>query len=180
MKRLILIGLGVFVLERVPASAWTSLCPPGTGPVWNGTTGQGECQPGGLGDVMSILPTVLPGMIPTPIPTAWTTPQPTFAYTAPTPQPTKALNPSGSASIDVPATASNACADMTPTIAVTGAVDGDPIALGVPAIAYCAGAGVSYEARVTAAGVVTVRYCKVGTTTCNPNAGTFTARIVRP
>lgn len=179
MKRLALIGL---LMAPASLEAWDSLCPARTGPVWNGVTGRGECQPGGLGDVMNILPTVLPGMIPTPMPTrAEPTPQPTFAYTAPTPAPTPsglAKQLTGSAAIDFANTSSNACADAPTPITVTGAVDGDVVALGVPAAAF--GTGISYAARVSAANTVLVRVCKIGTTAFNPPSGTFTARIIRP
>lgn len=84
---------------------------------------------------------------------------------------------SGSASINFATTASNACADAPTTIVVTGAVDGDALALGVPAAAF--GTGISYTARVSAANTVLVRVCKIGTTTFDPPAATFTARVIR-
>lgn len=62
------------------------------------------------------------------------------------------------------------------TITVTGAADGDVIALGIPSAAFVS--GVAYTYAVTAANTVTVRcHCVTPACAANPGSGTFTARV---
>lgn len=79
------------------------------------------------------------------------------------------------ATLDFASTATLACTDLT--IALTGAVLGDVVALGIPHASVPA-AG-SYTAWVSAADVVTVRYCNNSGGPLNPASGTFKVSIIK-
>ena len=79
----------------------------------------------------------------------------------------------GSSALDFPSTLTGATADLT--IAVTGAVDGDAIFLGVPSALIVA--NTSFIAWVSGAGVVTVRFTNNSGGTLDPASGTFKVTI---
>lgn len=81
---------------------------------------------------------------------------------------------SGSATLDFPNTASNDQSDLT--IAVTGAVDGDIVALGVPNAATVQG---SYFAWVSATDTITVRFHNTAGGAIDPASGTFKVKVLR-
>jgi len=88
---------------------------------------------------------------------------------------------SATASLDFTALAANACEVLT--IAVTGAVDGDVVALGVPtALADVDGATerTVFFGWVSASDVISVRRCNVtAATTAEPAAATVRATVIR-
>jgi hypothetical protein len=75
---------------------------------------------------------------------------------------------SGSAALDFANLAAIGCSDLT--IAVTGAVSGDPVKLGVPNASVPNGTA-TFTAWVSAADTVTVRYCNL--VSGDPASGTF-------
>lgn len=82
---------------------------------------------------------------------------------------------SGTATLDFGSITAQAHADLT--IAVTGAVTGDSIALGLPTAAVTA--GIAYTAWVSAADTVTVRAHNYTGGTLDPASGAFKATVVR-
>src|SRR5581483_9721412 len=82
---------------------------------------------------------------------------------------------SATASLDFASVAANSCSDLT--ITVTGAANGDSVALGVPG-ALASTAGLVFTGFVSAANTVTVRACNVATAaSANPAAATVRADI---
>lgn len=84
---------------------------------------------------------------------------------------------SGTASLDFGAIAAQACA--TSSITVTGAVDGNVVALGVPNAVASATSTVSWNAWVAANDTVYVRICNEGSSAATPDfsAATFRADV---
>lgn len=78
---------------------------------------------------------------------------------------------SATATLDFPNTTASNCSDLTVT--VTGAATGDTVALGVPAGSVIAGG--FFNAWVSAANTVTVRFCTLNNG--NPASGTFRADV---
>lgn len=79
----------------------------------------------------------------------------------------------GSATLDFPNTSSNSSNDLTLT--VTGAADGDPVAVGVPNA--CASLGGLYFAYVSAADTVTVRFHNTSGAGIDPPSATFKVTV---
>lgn len=86
---------------------------------------------------------------------------------------TLAVTLNGSATLDFPSTASNTESNLT--ITVTGAVVGDVISLGAPAIA----ANTMYLAFVSAADTVTVRFRNLTLASIDPASATFKVKIFK-
>ena len=82
--------------------------------------------------------------------------------------------PSGTATLDFGEVAAQSHVDLT--IAVTGAVVGDSVALGVPTAAVTT--GIAYTAWVSAADTVTVRAHNYTAGALDPASGTFKATII--
>lgn len=84
----------------------------------------------------------------------------------------------GSASLDFGATAGGACDDLT--ITVTGVVDGDPVALGVPNALAASDSTSNFTAFVSATNTVDVRRCceLLAGNCSNPAAATVVVRVV--
>jgi hypothetical protein len=80
------------------------------------------------------------------------------------------------ASLNFPNTVSGTSSDLT--ITVTGAADGDPVLLGIPAAA-AADIDCCYTAFVSAANTVTVRFNNYGAGAVDPAIGTFRVSIVK-
>lgn len=80
-----------------------------------------------------------------------------------------------SAALDFPNTGAGLSADLT--IAVTGAVDGDTVLLGVPISSQ--NANTCYTAFVSSPGIVTVRFNNYSSGSINPASGTFKVKIIR-
>lgn len=78
-----------------------------------------------------------------------------------------------SAVLDFPSTSSNGTQDLT--ITVTGAANGDPVALGVPAGSATAG---MFFAFVSATNTVTVRFYNGSGGSVNPASGTFKVKVI--
>lgn len=78
----------------------------------------------------------------------------------------------GTAVLDFPSTSSNSTQDLT--ITVTGAADGDPVSLGVPAGSATAG---MFFAFVSASNTVTVRFYNPSGGSVNPTSGTFKVKV---
>ena len=78
-----------------------------------------------------------------------------------------------SATLDFPSTSAGGTQDLT--ITVTGAVDGDPVTLGVPNGSV--GSGL-YFAWVSAADTVTVRFYNPTGGSINPTSGTFKVKVI--
>lgn len=78
------------------------------------------------------------------------------------------LNPSATATLDFPSTATLTSADLT--ISVPGAVVGDPVAVSTPA---APNANTCFTAFVSAADTVTVRFNNFSGGTVNPASGSF-------
>ncbi len=78
-----------------------------------------------------------------------------------------------SAVLDFPSTSSNSTQDLT--ITVTGAIDGDPVSLGVPAGSATSGV---FFAFVSAADTVTVRFYNPSGGSVNPTSGTFKVKVI--
>jgi hypothetical protein len=85
------------------------------------------------------------------------------------------ITPTSSETIDFPGAGSSTAVDVTVT--VTGAEDGDAIALGVPAAAYPAGC--VYTAFVSAPNTVTIRLLNTTPGSVNPPSAIFQVRIIR-
>lgn len=81
----------------------------------------------------------------------------------------------GSASLNFPNTNAQLSSDLT--ITVTGAADGDTVALGVPNAAVNANS--CYTAWVSAANTVTVRFNNYSALAINPASGTFKATVFK-
>lgn len=82
---------------------------------------------------------------------------------------------SGTASLDFGATAAGTCEALT--ITVTGAADGDPVHLGVPAALMSASEYQTIQGFVSAANTVTVKRCNTtNATTALSNAAAATVR----
>lgn len=87
---------------------------------------------------------------------------------------------SATGSIDFTALAAGACEDFTVT--VTGAADGDPVALGIPAAAWATTEYATIEGFVSAADTVTVKRCNLTNATTplsNPSAVTVRATVFK-
>jgi len=78
-----------------------------------------------------------------------------------------------SAVLDFPSTSSNSTQDLT--ITVTGAIDGDPVSIGVPNA--CATVG-TFFAWVSAADTVTIRFFNPSGGSVNPTSGTFKVKVI--
>jgi hypothetical protein len=81
----------------------------------------------------------------------------------------------GSAVLNFPSTLTATCNNLT--ISVTGAADGDPVALGVPAAAVPAGG--SFTAWVSSANNVSVRYCNNTAGSLDPASATFKVSVTK-
>lgn len=79
------------------------------------------------------------------------------------------------ATLDFPNTAANAVSDLT--VAVSGALNGDLVSVGVPAASVPAGG--SYYAWVSASDVVTVRFVNNTAGALNPASGDFLVVVTR-
>lgn len=88
---------------------------------------------------------------------------------------TVAIVLSGSATLDFPNTLAQTDSDLT--ITVTGAVDGDPVDVGIPNAS--ANAGSCYTAWVSAADTVTVRFSVYGVLAKDPASGTFKVKVFK-
>jgi hypothetical protein len=87
---------------------------------------------------------------------------------------------SGTASLDFGATAAGACDALT--ITVTGATDGNPVSLGVPAALMSASEYQTIQGYVSAADTVTVKRCNTTNATTalsNPAAATVRATVIQ-
>lgn len=87
---------------------------------------------------------------------------------------------SGTASVDFTALAAGACENFTVT--VTGAADGDPVYVGIPAAAWATTEYATINAFVSAADTVTVKRCNLTNATTalsNPAAVTVRATVVQ-
>jgi lysophospholipase L1-like esterase len=82
---------------------------------------------------------------------------------------------SGSATLDFPSTASGQSSELT--ITVTGASDGDVVALGVPNGSSIA--NTCYTARVSAANTVTVKHNNYSAESSNPASGVFKVKVFK-
>lgn len=80
----------------------------------------------------------------------------------------------GSASLNFPSISAGAGAELT--IAVTGAVVGDAVALAPPASIE---AGLCWSGRVSAAGVVTIRVVNATAAPVDPAAATWGVTVIR-
>jgi len=81
---------------------------------------------------------------------------------------------SATASLDFPSTATGAVSDLT--LALSGAVLGDAVCIGVPNVSVAG--STMYSGWVSASNTVTIRFLNVGSAQ-DPAAGTFRATIVR-
>lgn len=81
---------------------------------------------------------------------------------------------SASATLDFPNTSNGSESDLT--ITVTGAADGDVVALGVPSASATEG---SYHAFVSSANTVTVRFVNHKGSSVNPASGTFKVLVFK-
>lgn len=87
---------------------------------------------------------------------------------------------SATAAVDFTALAAGAC--ETFTVAVTGAADGDPVALGIPAAAWATTEYATIEGFVSAADTVTVKRCNLTNATTalsNPAEVTIRATVFK-
>lgn len=84
------------------------------------------------------------------------------------------INPTATATLNFPSTATLLSADLT--ITCVGAVVGDTVALSVPAATV---ANTAYFAFVSAADTVTVRFCNFSGGTLDPAAGSFTVKCIK-
>lgn len=83
---------------------------------------------------------------------------------------------SATVSLDFPVIAGSSCQSLT--ITVTGAADGDTVAIGVPNALAAASTTLSFSGFVSSADTVTVRGCQVATTgTSDPAAATVRADV---
>lgn len=80
---------------------------------------------------------------------------------------------SANAILDFPSTLAGTCSDLT--IPVGGAIDGDPVALGVPGGSVVTDG--SFSSWVSAADTVTVRFCAAATG--DPASGDFRVKVIR-
>jgi hypothetical protein len=80
-----------------------------------------------------------------------------------------------SATLDFPSTLAQTDSDLTMT--VTGAVDGDPVDVGVPNGSALTGA--CYTAWVSAANTVKVRFSVYGIAAKDPASGTFKVTVFK-
>lgn len=88
---------------------------------------------------------------------------------------------SGTASLDFGATAAGTCDSLT--ITVTGAADGNPVSLGIPAALATADTYQSFQGFVSSANTVTVKRCNLTNATTalsNPAAATVRATVLKP
>lgn len=86
------------------------------------------------------------------------------------------VNPlTGSAALDFPSTSAQTSSDLT--ISVTGAADGDVVALGVPNAAV--GANSSFTAWVSSSNTVTVRFNNYSSGAIDPASATFNVRVIK-
>lgn len=86
----------------------------------------------------------------------------------------------GTASLDFGATAAGACDSLT--ITVTGAADGDTVALGIPTALGAADAYQDFHGFVSAADTVTIKRCNptnATTALSNPAAATVRATVFK-
>jgi hypothetical protein len=81
----------------------------------------------------------------------------------------------GTATITPGSLVDGACADQSPTVALTGAVAGDPAVIGAPSTLA---AGLYALGVTTATNTITVRLCNLSGGTLTPASGTYTATIV--
>lgn len=81
----------------------------------------------------------------------------------------------GTASITPASLVDGACADQGTTIALTGAVAGDPAVIGAPATLA---AGLYASGVTSATNTITVRICNLSGGALTPASGTYTATIV--
>ncbi len=77
------------------------------------------------------------------------------------------------ATLDFPSTPGNESTELT--IALAGAVVGNPVILGIPA---APDANACFTAYVSAANVVTIRFNNYGTTTKDPASGSYTVSVL--
>jgi hypothetical protein len=81
------------------------------------------------------------------------------------------------AALDFPSTGGTSASTLT--ISVPGAVDGDPVSLGVPNAAASIG-GANFSAYVSSAGVVTIKlYNSNVVTAVDPASGTYRVSVLR-
>lgn len=88
---------------------------------------------------------------------------------------------SNTALLDFGATAAGTCDSLT--ITVTGAADGNPVSLGIPAALATADTYQSFQGFVSAANTVTVKRCNLTNATTalsNPAAATVRATVLKP
>jgi len=88
---------------------------------------------------------------------------------------------SGTASLDFGATAAGTCDSLT--ITVTGAADGNPVSLGIPAALAASDTYQSFQGYVSSANTVTVKRCNLTNSTTalsNPAAATVRATVFKP
>lgn len=86
----------------------------------------------------------------------------------------------GTGSVDLTALAAGAC--ETFTVTVTGAANGDSVALGIPAAAWATTEYATIQGFVSAANTVTVKRCNLTNTTTalsNPAAVTVRATVIQ-
>jgi hypothetical protein len=86
----------------------------------------------------------------------------------------------GTGSVDFTALAAGACENFTVT--VTGAADGDPVFVGIPAAAWATTEYATIEAFVSATNTVTVKRCNLTNATTalsNPAAVTIRATVIQ-
>jgi hypothetical protein len=81
---------------------------------------------------------------------------------------------SGSATLDFPSTGANGQSDLT--ITVTGAIEGDVVAIGIPNAATTQGTFVGW---VSAANTVTIRFHNTSGGNIDPASGTFKVKVLR-
>lgn len=87
----------------------------------------------------------------------------------------------GTASLNFGATAAGTCDSLT--ITVTGAADGDPVQLGIPAALFTSDTYQIFDAAVTSANTVTVKRCNpinAVTALSDPAAATVRATVTKP
>lgn len=81
----------------------------------------------------------------------------------------------GLANLDFSSTNSSNSRDLT--ITVTGALDGDPVSLGIPNAAIASNC--TYTAFVSSANTVTVRFNNYSSGNINPSSGTFKVSVIK-
>lgn len=88
---------------------------------------------------------------------------------------TLAVTLNGSATLDFPSTAAGSSSELT--ITVTGASEGDVVALGITNSAVLSNS--CYTARVSAANTVTVRFNNYSGSSADPGSGTFKIKVFK-